>query len=130
MGRACGGAGPGRSAALRLGGVDTTELARGDVAVTGAGWRASKIFDAAVELLSTARKPIGSRTRLRVHLGTAEVLARVVQVRSIGPGERGLAPLVLETPLVARGGGPLVVGGVFPLDATRGGGGGGALPPP
>src|SRR5256714_14891277 len=120
MGRACGGAGPGRSAALRLGGVDTTELARGDVAVTGAGWRASKIFDAAVELLSTARKPIGSRTRLRVHLGTAEVLARVVQVRSIGPGERGLARFVLETPLVARGGDQCVPRWTVPVSAIEG----------
>ena len=81
-------------------GVDKTELARGDVAVTGAGWRATTMLDAAIELLSTARKPIGSRTRLRVHLGTAEVLARVVQVRSIGPGERGLARLRVERDLV------------------------------
>src|SRR5204862_166397 len=85
---------PGRRTALALVGVERGELARGDVAVTGAGWRATTMLDAAVELLSTARKPIGSRTRLRVHLGTAEVLARVVQVRSIGPGERGLARLV------------------------------------
>src|SRR2546426_11947362 len=37
-------------------------------------------------------------------LPISEVLARVVQVRSIGPGERGLVRLVLERPLVARGG--------------------------
>src|SRR5256886_17328107 len=86
---------PGRRTALALVGVDKSELARGDVAVTGAGWRATTLLDAAVELLPGARKPIGSRTRLRVHLGTAEVLARVVQIRSIGPGEHGLARLVL-----------------------------------
>src|SRR5205814_2000904 len=112
---------PGRRTALALVGVEKSELARGDVAVTGGGWRASTMFDAAVELLSTARKPIGSRTRLRVHLGTAEVLARVVQVRSIGPGERGLARLVLETPLVARGGDRFVLRSFSPVTTIGGG---------
>ncbi len=79
------------------------------------------MLDAAVELLPVARKPIASRTRLRVHLGTAEVLARVVQVRSIGPGETGLARLVLEGPLVARGGDRFVLRSFSPV-ATVGGG--------
>src|SRR5205823_13046124 len=72
-------------------------------------------------LLPGARKPIGSRTRLRVHLGTAEVLARVVQIRSIGPGEHGLARLVLETPLVARGGDRFVVRSFSPVTTIGGG---------
>jgi len=112
---------PGRRTALALVGVDKSELARGDVAVTGAGWRATTLLDAAVELLPAARKPIGSRTRLRIHLGTAEVLARVVQVRSIGPGEHGLARLVLETPLVARGGDRFVVRSFSPVTTIGGG---------
>src|SRR2546422_5095301 len=41
--------------------------------------------------LPTARKPLASRTRVRVHLGTAEVLARAVQTPAIGPGQRGMA---------------------------------------
>src|SRR5204862_455334 len=100
---------------------EVSELARGDVAVTGAGWRATTPLDAAVELLPGARKPIGSRTRLRVHLGTAEVLARVAQLRSIGPGEHGLARLVLETPLVARGGDRFVVRSFSPVTTIGGG---------
>src|SRR5213592_1374149 len=95
---------PGRRTALALVGVDKSELARGDVAVTGPGWHATGMLDAAVELLRGAHKPLASRTRVRVHLGTAEVLARVVQTRAIGPGETGPARLMLETPLVARGG--------------------------
>src|SRR3989454_1875046 len=37
-------------------------------------------------------------------LPISEVLARVVRVRSMGRGERGLVRLVLDRPLVARGG--------------------------
>src|SRR2546425_7287490 len=112
---------PGRRTALALVGVDKSELARGHVAVTGAGWRPTTMLDAAVELLPAARKPIASRTRLRVHLGTAEVLARVVQVRSIGPGERGVARLILEPPLVARGGDRFVLRSFSPVTPTGGG---------
>jgi len=112
---------PGRRTALALVGVDKADLARGDVAVTGVGWRATGRLDVAVELLASARKPIASRTRVRVHLGTAEVLARVVQVRSIAPGEQGLARLVLETPLVARGGDRFVLRSFSPVTTIGGG---------
>ena len=112
---------PGRRTAVALVGVDKHELERGHVAVTGPGWRATTMLDAAVELLPAARRPIASRTRVRVHLGTAEVLARVVQVRSIGPGETGLARLVLESPLVARGGDRFVLRSFSPVTTIGGG---------
>jgi len=112
---------PGRRTALALVGVDKGELARGDVAVTGPGWEATTLIDAAVELLAAARKPIASRTRVRVHLGAAAVLARVVQTRAIAPGERGLARLMLEAPLVARGGDRFVLRSFSPVTTIGGG---------
>ncbi len=112
---------PGRRTALALVGVDKHELARGHVAVTGAGWQATTLIDVAAELLPTARRPLASRTRVRVHLGTAEVLARVVQTPAIAPGERGLARLVLETPVVARGGDRFVLRSFSPVTTIGGG---------
>ena len=112
---------PGRRTALALVGVDKGELTRGDVAVTGPGWEATTLIDAAVELLAAARKPIASRTRVRVHLGAAAVLARVVQTRAIAPGERGLARLMLEAPLVARGGDRFVLRSFSPVTTIGGG---------
>ena len=114
-------AAPGRRTALALVGVDRSELARGDVAVTGSGWQATKLIDVAAELLRTARKPVASRTRVRVHLGTAEVLARAVQTPAIAPGERGLARLVLETAVVARGGDRFVLRSFSPVTTIGGG---------
>jgi selenocysteine-specific elongation factor len=112
---------PGRRTALALVGVDKSELARGHVAVTGAGWRATTLIDVAAELLPTARKPVTSRTRVRVHLGTAEVLARAVQTPAIAPGGRGVARLVLETPVVARGGDRFVLRSFSPVTTIGGG---------
>jgi selenocysteine-specific elongation factor len=114
-------AGPGRRTALALVGVAKEELDRGHVAVTGSGWAATTTLDVALELLPTARKPLAVRTRIRVHLGTAEVLGRVAQVRSIAPGETGVARLLLERPLVARGGDRFVIRSFSPVTTIGGG---------
>src|SRR2546426_114792 len=112
---------PGRRTALALVGVDKHELARGHVAVTGAAWQATTLIDVAAELLPTARRPLASRTRVRVHLGTAEVLARAVQTPAIAPGHNGLARLLLETPVVARGGDRFVLRSFSPVTTIGGG---------
>jgi selenocysteine-specific elongation factor len=114
-------AGPGRRTALALVGVAQEELDRGDVAVTGPGWAATTILDVALELLPGAKKPLAVRTRIRVHLGTAEVLARVAQVRSIAPGDTGVARLLLERPVIARGGDRFVIRSFSPVTTIGGG---------
>jgi len=114
-------AAPGRRTALALVGVDKSDLTRGHVAVTGSGWQATELIDVAAELLPSARKPLASRTRVRVHLGTAEVLARAVQTPAIGPGQRGMARLLLEAPVVARGGDRFVLRSFSPVTTIGGG---------
>ncbi|HLQ21623.1 MAG TPA: selenocysteine-specific translation elongation factor, partial [Gemmatimonadales bacterium] len=114
-------AAPGRRTALALVGVDKDELERGHVAVTGTGWAATSVLEAAVELLPGAPRPIAARTRLRVHHGTAVVLARAVPARPIAPGERGPVRLMLETPLVARGGDRFVLRSFSPVTTIGGG---------
>jgi selenocysteine-specific elongation factor len=114
-------AGPGRRTALALVGVDKDEIERGHVAVTGTGWAPTSTLDVALELLPTAKKPLAVRTRIRVHLGTAEVLGRVAQVRAIAPGETSVARLLLEKPLVARGGDRFVIRSFSPVTTIGGG---------
>src|SRR5216110_161639 len=114
-------AGPGRRTALALVGVDKVELERGHVAVTGSGWAATSTLDVSLELLPAMRKPLAVRTRIRVHLGTAEVLGRVAQVREIAPGQTGLARLLLERPIVARAGDRFVIRSFSPVTTIGGG---------
>jgi len=121
-GRAAECAVPGRRTALALVGVDKSELTRGDVVVTGEGWGATRVLDASVEVLPTARRPIHPRTRVRVHLGTAQVIARASQNGPIAPGERGRVRLVLEAPIVARGGDRFVLRSLSPVTTIGGGG--------
>jgi len=114
-------AGPGRRTALALVGIAKEELERGQVAVTGPGWAATSTLDVSMELLPAVRKALAVRTRIRVHLGTAEVLGRVAQIRGLGPGDAGLARLVLEHPLVARGGDRFVIRSFSPVTTIGGG---------
>jgi len=114
-------AGPGRRTALALVGVAKEEIDRGHVAVTGTGWAATSTLDVALELLPTAKKPLAVRTRIRVHLATAEVLGRVAQVRAIAPGETSVARLLLERPLVARSGDRFVIRSFSPVTTIGGG---------
>jgi selenocysteine-specific elongation factor len=121
---------PGRRTALALVGVDRAELARGHVAVTGTGWAASKAFDVALDLLPSARKPVAPGTRVRVHLGTAEVLARVGPGVTVSPGAHGVVRLLLEGALVARGGDRFVLRSYSPVTTIGGGSVLDPAPPP
>lgn len=96
-------------------------MARGHVVVTGDGWHVTKRIDAAVEMLGSAPKHLTARTRVRVHLGTAEVLARVTPAEPVTPGSRGVVRLALESPLVARGGDRFVIRSYSPVTTIGGG---------
>ena len=106
--------------ALGLGGIERDRIRRGDQIVTGP-WIATAVIDVAAELIGSAARPLVPRSRVRVHLGTAEVLARVIGRHRLEPGQRGPLRLRLETPLIARGGDRIVLRSYSPV-ATIGGG--------
>jgi selenocysteine-specific elongation factor len=91
-------------------GVARDAVRRGQVLVrAGDPWQATSALDVELTLDPSAPKAFGPRTRVRVHLGTAEVLARVHSPIGDRPGGRGLARLALEAPVAARGGDRLVI---------------------
>ena len=65
--------------------------------------RPTQIVDTHIQLLPNAPRALRSRQRVRVHLGTAEVLARVrilEETNEIKPGANGFAQLRFESPIV------------------------------
>jgi selenocysteine-specific elongation factor len=114
---------PGMRVALGLAGVAREEIERGDTVVAaGSAWEATQALDVMISLLPDAPRVIIPRTRVRLHLGTSEIIARVFPRASrIEPGSSGLARLALESPGVARGGDPFVLRGFSPV-VTIGGG--------
>lgn len=93
----------GQRTAVNFGGVDHAEIERGQTLAPVNVLRPTQIFDAEIEVLKDARKPLKSRARVRVHVGTLEALARVQiigQIDEIAQGEKGFAQFRLETPVV------------------------------
>lgn len=112
---------PGARTALALAGVDRDAIGRGSTVVTHAAWVPSEMVDVRVHLLPGS-KALAERTRVRVHHGTAEVLARVTPAdRAVPPGGVGIVRLRLESPLVARWGDRLILRGYSPVTTIGGG---------
>src|SRR5437764_3363264 len=94
----------GQRTAVNLGGVEAAAIERGMVLAPAARLRPTQIVDAQIEMLKDAPRPLRSRARVRVHLGAAEVLARVQVLADggeIAPGTDGFAQLRFEAPVVA-----------------------------
>ena len=112
---------PGARTAVGLAGVERATVARGDVLVAGSlPWRPTSALDLLVELLPDARS-LARRTRVRLHLGTAEVLGRLYPRGELGPAGTALARLALESPVVARGGDRVVLRSYSPVRTIGGG---------
>ena len=113
---------PGTRAALALAGVELDAVGRGAVLVADEGWRESRVLRGEVALLDDAVVAPGPRTRVRFHLGTSDVGARVVVAGgALVPGERRAARIVLDAPVVARAGDRFVLRAASPA-VTIGGG--------
>jgi len=113
---------PGRRVALALVGVSRDQVERGAVVVGGEGWTASRTMDVSLTMLPEAAPRLRPRVRVRVHHGTAEVLARVVLPPDADARAAHVpARLVLESPLVARAGDRFVLRSYSPLTTIGGG---------
>lgn len=112
----------GQRTALGLAGTAKDEIARGDTLGTPGALRVTHMIDARLRLVRSA-KPVANRTRLHLHLGTAEVLTRVVLLEAdeLKPGEEELVQMRLETPIVAERDDLFVVRSYSPVTTIGGG---------
>ena len=113
----------GDRAAINLVGVEREGVTRGDLLAAPGYFRPSFMMDARLDLLKSCPKPLKNRTRVRLHIGTAEIMARVVLLDKdrLGPGESGLVQLRLETPGVATRSDPFVIRRYSPARTIGGG---------
>jgi selenocysteine-specific elongation factor len=113
---------PGERIAVALAGVDRPRVARGEVLVHDADpWEATRAIDVQLEILPRASRPLLDHARIRVHVGTLEVLARVQLPAALAPGSAGPARLVLEAPAIVRGGDRIVIRSYSPVEVLGGG---------
>ena len=113
----------GQRTAINLQGLERAAIARGDVVGRPGTLVASTLVDGTLELLADAPRAVKTRTRVRFHVGTSEIMARALLLDrpELAPGETGFVRFRLEAPLVARPGDRFVVRSYSPI-VTIGGG--------
>jgi selenocysteine-specific elongation factor len=126
----------GQRTAINLQGVNVEQVPRGASLAPSERLRASSMIDVRLDLLDSAPRPLAQRARVRLHHGTAEVMARVVILSppaeatdepgglmsaAMLAGESRLVQLRLEEPLTALPGDRFIIRSYSP-QVTIGGG--------
>ena len=92
---------PGTRTALALSGVDVDDISRGSTIVRDPSWHSTSELD--VVLTITDRDlELSSRSRVRVHIGTSDVGARLSKLKADSDGKIH-ARVILDEAVVARG---------------------------
>lgn len=112
----------GHRVAIALAGIDRETIPVGATVVhADQSWETTQVIRADLTLLPEAAR-VGPRTRVRFHLGTLECGARVIAVGGeVTPGATRPVRLVLDAPIIARGGDRFVLRGGSPFGTIGGG---------
>ncbi|MCL6582693.1 MAG: selenocysteine-specific translation elongation factor [bacterium] len=88
----------GQRVGFNLANIGISELKRGDVIASPGSLLPTTILDARLRYLESNLAPLTNRTRVRLHTGTTEVIARVIYMdrEKIEPGEQAIVQFRLE----------------------------------
>jgi len=116
-------ASPGSRVALNLTGVEKDELERGMVVVRPGTLAPVSVVSARVEVVGSASEAIAHDEAVKVHAGTAEVMARIslLEGATLEPGATGWAQLRLAEPLAVAVGDRFVIRRPSPPETLGGG---------
>ena len=94
----------GQRVALNLAGLEKRDLARGHLVCHPKVTLTTQRFDAFVEIRPGAKREVENHERVRVHLGTAEVIGKVIILDGrevLPPRSTAFCQIVVEEPVVA-----------------------------
>ncbi len=113
----------GQRIAVNLPGLEVDQLNRGDLLSVPDALEPSMTFDVSLALLKDAPRALRNRARVRFHLGTSEILARVVLLdgEDLNPGDETFAHVRLEGPAAALAGDRYVIRSYSPAQTIGGG---------
>ncbi|MFT5299618.1 MAG: selenocysteine-specific elongation factor [Mariniblastus sp.] len=113
----------GQRAAINLAGVHHLEIDRGHELCQTDHLVPSSLMTVKLHLLNRINKPLKDRTRIRFHVGTAELLGnlRLLEGSELQPGSECLAQVFLNEPAVAVWNQPFVVRIQSPVETIGGG---------
>jgi len=91
----------GQRTAINFQGLDMTAVNRGDVLARPDSLSPSYMADLSFQYLSSAAKPLKSRTRIRFHTGTSEIMGNLILLdrEELAPGDAAAVQVRLDTPV-------------------------------
>ncbi|MGF7186549.1 selenocysteine-specific elongation factor [Desulfitispora alkaliphila] len=113
----------GRRTALNLGNVAVEDVPRGAVLAEKGSLTPSFRLDIQFNLLERVSKKINHRAPVRIHLGTKEVIGRIILLdrEEVEPGSQVYCQIVTDEPVVAMRGDNFVIRSYSPMITIGGG---------
>lgn len=109
--------------AINLQGVEKESIERGDVLGQPGFFKPTSMVDARFAFLSSEKAKLENRVRIRFHVGTTEVVARLILLdkEQLEPGTEGYVQIHFEKPVVADVGDRFVIRTYSPVRTIGGG---------
>ncbi|MCH9045393.1 MAG: selenocysteine-specific translation elongation factor [SAR324 cluster bacterium] len=122
-GRQVDGVEAGQRAAINLAGMAKEDIQRGDQLAAPESLLTSYLLNVELKLLDDAPRDLTQRTRIRLHLGTQEVIGRIVLLdeERFKPGQTQLIQLRLEREVSSRFGDRFIIRNYSPIFTLGGG---------
>lgn len=113
----------GQRAAINLVGVHHQQTQRGHELATRGHLRPSRLLTVRLQAVASAPRPLKHRARVRVHIGTAQLLAVVslLDCDQLAPGEVAMAQLFMNGEAVTTWNQPFVIRSESPVQTIGGG---------
>ncbi|MEX0642354.1 MAG: selenocysteine-specific translation elongation factor [Pirellulales bacterium] len=113
----------GQRAAINLAGIHHEQIGRGQELASAGFLVPSRLLSVRLNLLPSTPRPLRTRSRVRLHVGTAEIMASVVLIDrdELAPGESSFAQIFLATPAVTTWNQPYVLRSESPVITIGGG---------
>jgi selenocysteine-specific elongation factor len=113
----------GHRTAINLQGLEKEAICRGEMAASVECLQPSYLLDAHFLYLQAAKKPYKNRSRVRVHIGTAEIMGRIVLLdnEELEPGAEANVQILLEEQVGCWPGDRYVVRSYSPIYTIGGG---------
>jgi selenocysteine-specific elongation factor len=113
----------GMRTAINFQGLEKAVVNRGDVLSNPGALKPSYMIDVSLSYLSSNKKPLKNRTRVRFHTGTSEVLGIVILLdrEELLPGETALAQMRADSPVTVTKDDHFVIRSYSPVRTVGGG---------
>lgn len=113
----------GQRVAINIAGLKKTDIERGNVVAPINSMQDTMMLDVKIRLLKDIPKIIENRSRVRLYIGTQEILCRIVLLdrEQLSPGESAYAQLRLEESTVAKRGDKFILRFYSPMFTIGGG---------